>query len=79
MKTTTKKTVYMTLPIIGYIHCKVELDIPTNISDEEDIEKYILRTYSTDNIINNESFETEDVDYTIDEEDNKNRAVLEIE
>jgi hypothetical protein len=66
----------MTLPIIGYVECFVDLDIPTNISSEEDIKKYVLRTYSTEDIINNESFETEDIDWNIDENDNDNRQVL---
>lgn len=79
MKTTTKKTVYMTLPIIGYVECYVELDIPSNISSEEDIKHWVLKNHTTDNIINNESFETEDIDWNIDEEDTKNRVVSYIE
>ena len=79
MTNTTKKTVYMTLPIIGYVECYVELDIPSNISSEEDIKHWVLKNHTTDNIINNESFETEDIDWNIDEEDTKNRVVSYIE
>ncbi len=79
MKTTTKRMVYMTLPIIGYVDCNVELDIPTNISSEEDIKHWVLKNYSTQNIISQESFDTDDIDWNIDEKDYDNRVVLDIE
>jgi hypothetical protein len=79
MKTTTKRMVYMTLPIIGYVDCNVELDIPTNIRSEEDIKHWVLKNYSTHNIISQESFDTDDIDWNIDEKDYDNRVVLDIE
>lgn len=75
----TKRFVSVTLPIIGYIEASVELDIPDNITDEDEARKWILANYNTETISQHEDFDTSDVDWSIEDDNHSDFCVMSVD
>jgi hypothetical protein len=72
----TKRFVNMTLPMIGYIEASVELDIPDNITDEDEARKWILTNYNTETISQLDDFVTSKVDWSIEDDNHGDLCIM---
>ena len=75
----TKRFVNVTLPIIGYIEASVELDIPDNITDEDEARKWILANYNTETISEPDDFVINKVDWDIEDDNHDDLCIMSVD
>jgi hypothetical protein len=74
-----KRLVSLTVPIVGYINATVEIDIPDSITDQTEAQQWVLDNYTTKDIVDQDTFDTCDVSYDVDTEDNDNLCCLDVD